>query len=216
MLTASDTAYAIAVIRAQEAELAAAERLFEDPYARVFAAAGEHALVLLGAGFDARALRLPEVAEANMQAFEIDFPAVLEIKRSLLEGSGVAIPGFVHHVGCDLASDFEERLAAELGAQGQPTMFIWEGVIAYIDQGAIDRSLHFMASLGGPGSRLIFDFSDYAYGPGWAEKRAREAGFTGFHEVAFDELWRRHLPGEPAANAPFVKLAIASKDGIVR
>lgn len=35
MLTVSDTAYAIAFIRAQEAELPEGERLFEDPCARI-------------------------------------------------------------------------------------------------------------------------------------------------------------------------------------
>lgn len=253
MLTASDTAYAIALVRAQEAELMASERLFEDPYARVFAAAGDHAregierllslpffrdcirlrtrgiddvardaitcgarqLILMGAGFDARALRLPEVAERNVQTFEVDLPALLETKRGLLEGNGIAIPGSVHHVACDFMDEFEARLLDELIAQGfergEPTMFVWEGVMPYIDQEAIDRCLSFMASIGAAGSRLIFDFSDYVLGPDWASKQARRAGFTSFHEVPLDELWRCHLPGEPAPNARFFKLGIASK-----
>jgi methyltransferase (TIGR00027 family) len=253
MLTASDTAYAIAFIRAQEAELMESERLFEDPYARIFAAAGDHAregierflalpffrdgirlrtrhiddvardaitcgarqLILMGAGFDARALRLPEVAERNVQTFEIDLPALLETKRGLLEGSGIAIPGSVHYAACDFTSEFEARLEEELIAQGfergEPAMFVWEGVMAYIDQEAIDRCLHFMASIGAASSRLIFDFTDYVLGPDWASKQARRAGFTSFHELPLDELWRRHLPGEPAPNAQFIKLGIASK-----
>lgn len=253
MLTASDTAYSIAHVRAREAELAQGERLFEDPCARIFAAAGEHAregierflslpffrdgirlrtrhiddtvrdailggtrqLVLMGAGFDARALRLPEVARHGVQAFEIDLPALLETKRGLLEGSGVAIPGAVHHVACDFMSDFEARLAADLAAsgfdRGAPAMFVWEGVIAYIGQEAIDRSLRFMASNGAPGSRLIFDFSDYALGPDWGREQTRRAGFTSFTEVAFDELWRRHLPGDPPPSARIMKLGIASR-----
>src|SRR5689334_13062137 len=100
MLTAADTAFSIARVRMMEGERPAAERLFEDPYAEVFSAAGAHAaegtkrflelpffvdairlrtrfiddvvrdalragvdqIVLLGAGFDARGLRLPEIA----------------------------------------------------------------------------------------------------------------------------------------------------------
>lgn len=253
MSTVSDTAYAIAFIRAQEADLAESERLFEDPYARIFAAAGEHAregterflslpffrdgirlrtrhiddvargaiaggtrqLVLMGAGFDARALRLPEVARHDVRTFELDFPALLQEKRRLLEEGGVVIPRSVHHVACDFTSDFEERLLEELVARGfdrsAPTFFIWEGVIAYIGQEAVDRSLRFMASIGGAGSRVVFDFSDYAHGPDWAPEQTRRAGFTSFQEVAFDELWRRHMPGEPAPSARFVKLGIASR-----
>lgn len=253
MLTASDTAYAIAFVRAQEAELAEGERLFEDPCARIFAAAGEHAregterflslpffregirlrtrhiddtvcdailggarqLVLMGAGFDARALRLPEVARHGVQTFEIDLPALLERKRGLLERSGVVIPGSVHHVACDFMTGFEARLAEELVAQGfdrgAPAMFVWEGVIAYLGQEAIDRCLRFMAAIGAPGSRLIFDFSDYVLGPDWARQQTRSAGFTSFTEVAFEELWRRHLPGEPPPSARIMKLGLASR-----
>src|SRR5262245_22416305 len=165
MLTVSDTAYAIAVIRAREAELAESERLFEDPYARIFAAAGEHAregtervlslpflrdairlrtrhvddvvrdaitrgarqLVLMGAGFDARALRLQEIARSGVRTFEIDLPALLETKRALLEGSGVAIPASVHHVACDFTGAFAARLVEDLVAggfeRGEPAMF---------------------------------------------------------------------------------------------
>jgi O-methyltransferase involved in polyketide biosynthesis len=39
MLTAADTAFAIATVRARESELPEAERLFEDPYAKIFVAA---------------------------------------------------------------------------------------------------------------------------------------------------------------------------------
>lgn len=253
MLTVSDTAYAIALVRAQEGTSEEGEPLFEDPYARIFAAAGEHAregterflslpffregirlrtrhiddvvreaiaggarqLVLMGAGFDARALRLPEVAQQAVQTFEVDFAALLETKRALLEGGGVALPASVHHVACDFGTSFEGRLTEELVASGfrsgEEAVFVFEGVLAYIPQEAIDRSFGFMASVSAPGSRLVFDFSDYVLGPDWALDLVRRAGFTAFHEVACDELWRRHLPGEPSPSARFVKLGIATK-----
>ena len=43
VLTVADTAFAIAVVRADEADLPSAERLFEDPFAQIFASAGAHA-----------------------------------------------------------------------------------------------------------------------------------------------------------------------------
>ena len=101
---------------------------------------------------------------------------------------------------------FEEK-SAEMYALAKIAGFLH----LYIGEEAIDRSLRFMASLGGPGSRLIFDFSDYVLGPDWAPEKVRHAGFTGFTEVAFDELWRRHLPGEPSPSARIVKLGIASR-----
>jgi len=253
MLTVSDTAYAIASVRAREAELSEGERLFEDPYAQVFAAAGDHAregterflalpffrdgirlrtrhiddvvrdairhgarqLVLMGAGFDGRALRLSEVAQYQVRTFEIDVAALLDTKRALLEKSGVALPARVHYVATDFTSEFEATLAEELvtrGLQrGAAIMFVWEGVTAYIGTEAVDRSLRFMATLGGAGSRVIFDFSDYLLDPASLPERIRRAGFTSFEEVRFDELWRRHLPGEPPESASVAKLGIASK-----
>lgn len=253
MLTVSDTAYAIASIRALEAELDERERLFEDPYAKLFAAAGEHAregierfsslpffrdgirlrtrhidevvresirlgarqLVLMGAGFDARALRLSEVAEHGVRAFEIDLPALLARKRGLLEASGFTIPEAVHYVATDFTSGFEGQLGRELVEAGlereAPVIFVWEGVTAYIGAEAIDRSLRFMAATGGAESRVVFDFSDYLLDPSSLPERIHAAGFSRFEELRFDELWRRYLPGEPAPAASVAKLGIASK-----
>jgi methyltransferase (TIGR00027 family) len=236
MLTASDTAYSTAYVRALEGERPPGERLFEDPYAAIFSAAGAHAaegirrflempffvdavrlrtrfiddfvregvlasvaqVVLLGAGFDARGLRLPEIAAQGATVYEVDFAAQLEKKRALLDAAGVVLPPHLRYVACDFsAPDFEETLTSELAAQGfragAGALFVWEGVIAYIGDEARDRSLRFMVRAGGPGSRLVFDF--------WAQvmegaERARLAGFTRFSEIGFDALWRRHFPGE--------------------
>src|SRR5689334_2662168 len=237
MLIVSDTAYSIAVVRAREGEKPEAEQLFEDPYARVFAAAGAHAaegtarffslpffqegirlrtraiddfvreglaagltqIVLLGAGFDARAMRMPEIARAGAKVFEVDFPALLEKKRALLEAAGFAVPDHVVAVRCDFAGDFEAPLTSALEARGfrpgKGAIFVWEGVVAYIDRSAIDRSLRFMARAGGPGSRLVLDFGPNAFDPEGPLERARGAGFTRFDEVGFDILWRRYLRG---------------------
>jgi methyltransferase (TIGR00027 family) len=253
MLTVADTAYSIAVARAQESELPVAERLFEDPYAPVFAAAGAHAaegtkrfldlpffrdgirlrtrgiddfvrdglaagvhqLVLLGAGFDMRGMRMPEVAAHRATAYEVDFAEQLEHKRALLAAAGVALPAHIAHVGCDFrVPDFDGPLTAELQERGfrlgAGALFVWEGVMAYIDQDAVDRSLRFMARAGGPGSRLVFEFSNVVFEPEAVQERLQRMGFTAFKDVGFDELWRRYLPGNPHPNAQVCRLAIAS------
>ncbi len=243
MLTAADTAYSIATIRAQEGDRPPGERLFEDPYAAIFSAAGAHAaegtrrfvelpffthgirlrtrfiddfvresvlsglaqVVLLGAGFDARGLRLPEIAARGVTVYEVDFAAQLEKKRALLEAAGVALPPHLRYVACDFnAPDFEGALTSDLVAQGfragAGALFVWEGVLAYIGAEATDRSLRFMVRAGGPGSRVVFDF--WAAAMEDAAERALKAGFTRFSDVGYDELWRRHrLPGEPWEHA---------------
>lgn len=152
MLTVSDTAYSIAQIRADESLRPAGERLFDDPYASVFAAAGEHAregtqrfmalpffcdgirlrtrffddfvrdgvrdgltqVVILGAGFDARGMRLAEVTAHGARVYEVDFAHVLDAKRALLG----EVPSHVAYVACDLAApDCETHLTAAVASR---------------------------------------------------------------------------------------------------
>jgi methyltransferase (TIGR00027 family) len=252
MLTVSDTAYTVALVRAQETELPAAERLFEDPFAAIFAGAGAHAaegtqrflelqfmregvrlrtrfiddfvreglasgitqVVLLGAGFDARGLRIPEIATCDARVYEVDFAALLARKRELLAAAGVALPDHVAYVACDfMAPDFHATLTAGLHAhgfrRGGGALFVWEGVIPYIDNPAVDRSLAFMARTGGRGTRVVFEFGEGRFDPVPAAERTRRAGFTAFDEVGCDVLWRRHLPGDPPEVAAIVRMGTA-------
>jgi len=253
MLTVSDTAYTVAVARADESARPAAERLFDDPYATIFAAAGGHAeeatqrllalplvrdgvrlrtrfiddvvreglsagmtqLVLFGAGFDARGLRMPEIPARGARVYEVDFAAQLAQKRALLADAGVALPEHLAHVECDfMAADFAPRLTAGLAAagfrRGTGALFVWEGVTPYIDDPAVDRSLAFMAGAGGRGTRVVFDYGEPRFDPVSAAERTRRAGFTAFEEVAHDVLWRRHLPGEPPPMASMLRVGVAS------
>ncbi len=256
MLTASDTAYAIAHIRAMESALPPAERLFDDPYAAVFAAAGAHAregterflslpffrdgirlrtrffddfvrdgvaagarqVVLMGAGFDARGLRFPELAGAGARVYEVDFGALLATKRALLAGAGVAAPPHVAYVACDFTAEgFDAALAASLAAAGfragEGALFVWEGVIAYLDRASVERSLRFMASAGGVGSRVAFDHGDAPFAPETTPDFVRRFGFGACEEVAYDTLWRRYLPGDPHENAWYCRSTVATAGG---
>jgi methyltransferase (TIGR00027 family) len=251
MLTAADTAYSVAHIRAMESARPSDERLFDDPYAAIFAAAGAHAaegtarvlalpmvedgvrlrtrfiddalrdaiaggidqVVLMGAGFDARALRMPELARARV--YEVDYAAQLATKRALLTNAGIALPASIAYVPCDFnAPDFDDALARDLAArgfrEGGGAFFVWEGVIAYIGAAPIDRSLRFMARAGGPHSRVVFDYAPIGLEPDPAEARVERAGFTRFATVGCDVLWRRYQSGDPPANAEVIHLGIAS------
>lgn len=240
MVTVADTAFSIALVRAEEAERPASEQLFEDPYASVFlAAVGDAAeatqryvelpffregvrlrtrfiddfvreglaaglaqVVLLGAGFDTRGLRMPEIAARGAAVFEVDFAAQLEKKRALLAAAGVLMPPWIAHVACDFAQpDFEAALTSGLEEQGfrrgAGAIFVREGVIAYIDDAAVHRTLGFIARAGGPGSRVAFDFAVGRFEPVTIGERARRAGLSSCDQVGYDALWRKHLAGEP-------------------
>ena len=84
-------------------------------------------------------------------------------------------------------------------------MFVWEGVLGYIDDDAIAQSLAFMVAAGGPTTRLAFSFGHGSPVP----DRARLAGFTAVEDHGSDALWRRYLPGEPHENAWVSRLGTA-------
>ena len=251
-LTVADTAFSIAVVRAEEGRRPPAQRLFDDPYASFFAAAGAHAaestqrfldlpffrdgvrlrtryiddavrdglaagldqVVLLGAGFDARGLRMPEIVARRASVYEVDTAEQLARKRKVLAAAGVEVPARVRYVPFDFdRADFETALAAALEAQnfrrGRGAIFVWEGVIGYIGSDEIDRSLRFMASEGGPRTRLVFTFAESTFAPETSAERTRRAGFSSCEEVAGDELWRRYLAGEPHPNAFVARIGTA-------
>ena len=250
--TVADTAFSIAVVRAEEGRRPRAERLFDDPYASFFAAAGAHAaestqrfldlpffhegvrlrtryiddavrdgleagldqVVLLGAGFDARGLRMPEIAAHRASVYEVDTAEQLARKRKVLAGAGIEVPARVTYVPFDDRPDFESGLAHALEAKGfRPragAIFVWEGVIGYIGSDEIDRSLRFMASQGGPRSRVVFTYGEATFDPDTAAERTRRAGFSSCEEVAGDELWRRYLAGDPPPSLSAMRLGTAT------
>lgn len=252
--TVADTAFSIAIVRAEEASRPDGERLFTDPYASAFAAAGAHAaestqrfldlpffrdgirlrtkflddcvrdgltagldqVVLLGAGFDARALRITEIEARRATVFEVDTPEQMARKRSALAGAGIELPARIVYVPFDFETpDFDSELGGALEVAGfRPgagALFVWEGVIGYVDDATIDQSLRFMATAGGPRSRVAFTFGDEAHlGMEAMAVRTKRCGFATFEEVAGDELWRRYLPGEPHPNAWVTKVGLAT------
>jgi methyltransferase (TIGR00027 family) len=123
-----------------------------DDAVRAFTAAGGRQVVLLGAGYDCRALRLPELV--GSQVFEVDHPATQGHKRSVLERIGAASPA--HYLAWDFESQEMSDLPRALSDAGHdravPTLTIWEGVTMYLTPGAIDtslRAIHTWSSLRG-------------------------------------------------------------------
>src|SRR5512146_1879492 len=87
-------------------------------------------LVLLGAGLDARAWRMDELA--STVAFEVDHPAMQPHKQRKVEGLRPAARE-VRFVPVDFESQsLGERLAAAGHDASVRTFWIWEGVIPYL------------------------------------------------------------------------------------
>ncbi|MEO8704257.1 MAG: SAM-dependent methyltransferase [Kofleriaceae bacterium] len=129
-----------------------------DDAIRAFVARGGGQLLLLGAGFDCRALRMPELA--NTRVFEVDHPATQLHKRGVLDRIAARSPATY------VTWDFESRPMEDLGEvleesghlTSAPTFTVWEGVTMYLTEGAIDASLRAIADWSGPGSELAMTY----------------------------------------------------------
>ena len=131
-------------------------RLIDD-WASAEVAAGAQQALILGAGFDSCAWRLP--AFHDLPVFEVDRPATSATKKKQIEelGASTARVTFV-------PIDFDRaRLSDALSNSGfqdnRRTLVIWEGVTNYLTADAVDRTLRWVGALT-EGSRMIFTYVD--------------------------------------------------------
>jgi methyltransferase (TIGR00027 family) len=117
-------------------------------------------LVILGAGYDARAYRF-EALKAGPKVFEVDHPATQAVKLKKLAAVFGTPPAHVTHVPIDFdRQSLAEGLFAGGYDGGRRTLFIWQGVTPYLTAQAVDDTLAFVAQHSGPGSSIIFDYMD--------------------------------------------------------
>jgi methyltransferase (TIGR00027 family) len=146
--------------------------------------AGATQAILLGAGYDSRAYRLPSLRSARV--FEVDHPATQATKRKVVEARvGAGRRGHVRFVGVDLiCDDLSAALKRSGFDDGERTVVVWEGVTNYLTDEAVDTTLRGLARIVPSGSRIVFTYVD----------RAALDGTGDFEGVWQDEV-RRH--GEP-------------------
>lgn len=118
--------------------------------------AGIRQVVLLGAGFDSRSVRL--VAPRGATAYEVDLPQNSAAKRKRLTAAFGRIPDRVNLLPIDFEHDdlFDVLTGAGFDP-GRPAMFVWEAVTQYLTETAVRSTLQ---SLSGAArdSRLIFSY----------------------------------------------------------
>jgi methyltransferase (TIGR00027 family) len=113
-------------------------------------------VVILGAGFDCRALRLKELA--SISVFEVDRPAMVTRKEHILAKSRLT-PRRIRRIGVDFQKDNLGNLLVEAGYLANlRTLFIWEGVTNYLDVQAVEAVFNFFAQEAAIGSRIIFTY----------------------------------------------------------
>jgi methyltransferase (TIGR00027 family) len=129
---------------------------FYDNFVVEAAAAGCSQVVVLGAGLDSRAYRLPVAPGTTF--FELDTPDVLDFKAAVLvshelESAATRVP-----VGIDLREDWASALTAEGFDTGCPTAWLAEGLLMYLTPPEADALLARITTLSAPGSALAGEF----------------------------------------------------------
>jgi methyltransferase (TIGR00027 family) len=114
--------------------------------------------VILAAGLDARAYRLPWPPETTV--FEIDQPQVIDFKSQTMRELGAAPTAHRHAVAVDLRHDWPTALQRAGFDPDQPTAWSAEGLLAFLPSDAQDRLLDEITALSAPGSRLAAENMD--------------------------------------------------------
>jgi methyltransferase (TIGR00027 family) len=139
--------------------LAARERYIDD-YLEACLSNGLEQLVILGAGYDARAYHF-DALRTGIKVFEADHPATQAVKLKKLEAIFGARPAHVTYVPIDFNQQtLAERLFESGYDERRKTLFIWQGVTQYLTPAAVDDTLTFVAGHAGPGSSIIFDYME--------------------------------------------------------
>lgn len=123
------------------------DQLFRDA-----ADAGVRQAVILAAGLDARAYRLPWPAGTTV--YEVDQPEVVEFKTSTLDRLGAGPTATRRVVAIDLRDDWPTALATNGFDSSKPTAWIAEGLLIYLPPDAQDKLFDTITTLSAPGSWL--------------------------------------------------------------
>ncbi|MGB6207321.1 SAM-dependent methyltransferase, partial [Mycobacterium sp.] len=170
---------------------------FFDEYFLGAAASGVRQVVILAAGLDARAWRLPW--PDGTEVYELDQAKVLDFKSTALRRRGAQPTSALVSVAIDLRQDWPTALQQAGFDAKSPSVWSIEGLLMYLPAAAQDLLLDRIQDLAAPGSRLAVE----GLGPEFAapERRAlHRERMDRFRELlattdsqlevpAVDELW---------------------------
>jgi methyltransferase (TIGR00027 family) len=211
------------------------ERAIDD-YLKTCLAEGLDQVVILGAGFDTRAYRIPGIEKTRV--FEIDHPSTQTEKLKRLKKVIDPIPQYVTFLPVDFNTQtLEDRLPGNGYDEHAKTLFIWQGVTYFLTKEGVDSTLAFIATHSGAGSSVIFDyfyneiFNDatnnyakslrraaqlsgeaYMFGidRGQIEPFMAQRGFSDVHSQTLEELKQHYFTGNNAGRLVPHDVAIAS------
>jgi methyltransferase (TIGR00027 family) len=154
--------------------------------------AGCTQVVILGAGLDARAFRLPWPAGTSL--FELDREDVFAFKEPVLEGHEAGPRCRRTVVAIDLRGPWPAALTGAGFDPLVPTAWLAEGLLVYLDREQSERLLADVSGLSASGSRLALTHMSQERVERW---RGSAPGDGATH--GYVELWRSGLDEHPVA-----------------
>jgi methyltransferase (TIGR00027 family) len=143
--------------------------------------------VIVAAGLDVRAYRLPW--PQGTVVYEVDLPNVIDFKTSTLSKQGAAPTAERRTVAVDLRDDWPAALEAVGFDPQAPSAWSAEGLVVYLPPEAQDALFDNITALSAPGSQLASEFvpdTTVFTDPRWRShhERMSELGF----ELDFNDL----------------------------
>jgi methyltransferase (TIGR00027 family) len=134
-------------------DIQAARTHYIDAFFSAAVTAGIRQVVILAAGLDARAYRLPWAPGTTV--FEIDQPQVIEFKTATIAALGAEPTADVRAVPIDLRHDWPSALQQAGFDTRRPAAWAAEGLLGFLPADAQDRLLDHVTGLSAEGSRLV-------------------------------------------------------------
>ncbi|EUA14658.1 putative S-adenosyl-L-methionine-dependent methyltransferase [Mycobacterium kansasii 732] len=126
-----------------------------DAYFQRTADAGARQVVILAAGLDSRAYRLPWPDGTTV--FELDRPAVLDFKREVLSRHGATPRAERREIPVDLREDWPQALQDNGFDPATPSAWIAEGLLIYLPAAAQEQLFTGIDILACPGSHAAVE-----------------------------------------------------------
>jgi methyltransferase (TIGR00027 family) len=167
-------------LMAQAGYVASRTRWFDDFFTAAQAADVRQS-VILGAGLDARAWRLPWAKGSAV--FDIDQPKVLDFKREVLHSQSVQPACRYSPLGVDLRKDWPKALCDAGFDPELPTAWCAEGLLVYLPAAGQHLLFDRIQALSAKGSRIAVDVTGARFFD--AENLARLSAWFGRMRESF-------------------------------
>lgn len=160
---------------------------FFDDYLLTATAGGIRQVVLLAAGLDTRAFRLPW--PDGVRLYELDLPDVLAFKERVLAERAAVAACERTAIAVDLCTNWAIPLRRAGLAPAEATAWLAEGLLIYLSESEAVTLLNQVGALSAAGSRVAFEVG------GGASMRAQARQLPAMHQYV--QLWKGGMPDAP-------------------